>query len=121
MIAERRKDPRDRGDLLSMLLSAVDSEEGTVGMTDKQVRDECLTVMLAGHETSANALSFALWELARNPGVQERLYQECRTVLGERLPSAEDYGQLGYAAQVFAETIRVYAPVWVTARTAAEE
>jgi cytochrome P450 len=121
MIAERRKDPRDRGDLLSMLLAAVDTEEGTGGMTDKQVRDECLTVMLAGHETSANALSFALWELARNPEVQERLYQECRTVLGERLPAAEDYGQLGYAAQVFAETIRIYPPVWVTARTAAEE
>jgi cytochrome P450 len=121
MIAERRKDPRDRGDLLSMLLAAVDTEEGTGGMTDKQVRDECLTVMLAGHETSANALSFALWELARNPEVQERLYQECRTVLGDRLPAAEDYGQLGYAAQVFAETIRMYPPVWVTARTAAEE
>jgi cytochrome P450 len=121
MIAERRKDPRDRGDLLSMLLAAVDTEEDTGGMTDKQVRDECLTVMLAGHETSANALSFALWELARNPEVQERLYQECRTVLGERLPAAEDYGQLGYAAQVFAETIRIYPPVWVTARTAAEE
>jgi cytochrome P450 len=121
MIAERRKDPRDRGDLLSMLLAAVDTEENTGGMTDKQVRDECLTVMLAGHETSANALSFALWELARNPEVQERLYQECRTVLGERLPAAEDYGQLGYAAQVFAETIRIYPPVWVTARTAAEE
>jgi cytochrome P450 len=121
MIAERRKDPRDRGDLLSMLLAAVDTEENTGGMTDKQVRDECLTVMLAGHETSANALSFALWELARNPEVQDRLYQECRTVLGERLPAAEDYGQLGYAAQVFAETIRIYPPVWVTARTAAEE
>ncbi len=121
MIAERRKDPRDRGDLLSMLLAAVDTEEGTGGMTDKQVRDECLTVMLAGHETSANALSFALWELARNPEVQDRLYQECRTVLGERLPAAEDYGQLGYAGQVFAETIRIYPPVWVTARTAAEE
>ncbi len=121
MIAERRKDPRDRGDLLSMLLAAVDTEENSGGMTDKQVRDECLTVMLAGHETSANALSFALWELARNPEVQERLYQECRTVLGERLPAAEDYGQLGYAAQVFAETIRIYPPVWVTARTAAEE
>ena len=121
MIAERRKDPRDRGDLLSMLLAAVDTEEDTGGMTDKQVRDECLTVMLAGHETSANALSFALWELARNPEVQERLYQECRKVLGERLPAAEDYGQLGYAAQVFAETIRIYPPVWVTARTAAEE
>jgi cytochrome P450 len=77
--------------------------------------------MLAGHETSANALSFALWELARNPEVQERLYEECRRVLGERLPAAEDYGQLGYAAQVFAETIRVYPPVWVTARTAVEE
>jgi cytochrome P450 len=121
MIAERRKDPRDRGDLLSMLLAAVDTEEDTGGMSDKQVRDECLTVMLAGHETSANALSFALWELARNPEVQERLYQECRTVLGERLPAAEDYGRLGYAAQVFAETIRIYPPVWVTARTAAEE
>jgi len=121
MIAERRKDPRDLGDLLSMLLAAVDTEEDTGGMSDKQVRDECLTVMLAGHETSANALSFALWELARNPEVQERLYQECRTVLGERLPAAEDYGRLGYAAQVFAETIRIYPPVWVTARTAAEE
>jgi cytochrome P450 len=121
MIAERRKDPRDRGDLLSMLLASVDTEEDTGGMTDKQVRDECLTVMLAGHETSANALSFALWELARNPEVQEQLYQECRTVLGERWPAAEDYGQLGYAAQVFAETIRIYPPVWVTARTAAKE
>jgi cytochrome P450 len=121
MIAERRKEPGDRGDLLSMLLAAVDTEEGTGGMTDKQVRDECVTVMLAGHETSANALSFALWELARNPEVQERLYEECRRVLGERLPAAEDYGQLGYAAQVFAETIRIFPPVWVTARTAAEE
>ncbi len=120
MIAERRKDPRDRGDLLSMLLAAVDSEEETGGMTDKQVRDECVTVMLAGHETTANALCFALWELAQNPAAQERLHQECRAVLGERLPTAEDYGRLGYAAQVFAETIRIYPPVWITARTAAE-
>ena len=121
MIAERRKDPRDRGDLLSMLLAAVDNDEGTGGMSDKQVRDECVTVMLAGHETTANALSFALWELARNPDVQQRLYQECRAVLGQRMPSAEDYGKLGYAAQVFAEAIRIYPPVWVTARTAVEE
>ena len=120
MIAERRKDPRDRGDLLSMLLAAVDTEDGTGGMTDKQVRDECVTVMLAGHETTANALSFALWELARNPDVQERLSQECRAVLGPRAPAAEDYGRLTYAAQVFAETIRIYPPVWVTARTAVE-
>jgi cytochrome P450 len=121
MIRERRQDPGDRGDLLSMLLAAVDTEEGTGGMSDKQVRDECVTVMLAGHETTANALSFALWELARNPKVQERLSVESRAVLGERLPAAEDYGRLGYAAQVFAETIRLYPPVWVTARMAIEE
>jgi cytochrome P450 len=121
MIAERRKDPRDRGDLLSMLLAAVDTDADTGGMTDKQVRDECVTVMLAGHETTANALSFALWELARNPEVQERLSEESRAVLGERLPAAEDYSRLVYAAQVFAETIRLYPPVWVTARTAVEE
>jgi cytochrome P450 len=105
MIAERRQDPRDRGDLLSMLLAATDTDANTGGMTDQQVRDECVTVMLAGHETTANALSFALWELARNPGVQERLSEESRVVLGERLPAAEDYGRL----------------VWVTARTAVEE
>jgi cytochrome P450 len=121
MIAERRKNPGDRGDLLSMLLAAVDTDEGTGGMSDKQVRDECVTVMLAGHETTANALSFAMWELARNPDVQERLYQECRAVLGNRSPTAEDYGRLGYAAQVFAETLRIHPPVWVTARTATEE
>jgi cytochrome P450 len=120
MIAERRNDPRDRGDLLSMLLATVDSEDGTGGMTDEQVRDECVTVMLAGHETTANALSFALWELARNPDVQERLYQECNAALRGRAPVAEDYANLGYAAQVFAEAIRLYPPVWVTARTAAE-
>jgi cytochrome P450 len=120
MIAERRRDPGDRGDLLSMLLAAVDTDEGTGGMTDKQVRDECVTVMLAGHETTANALSFAVWELARNPEVQERLSAEARAVLGERPPVAEDYGKLSYAAQVFAEAIRLYPPVWITARTAVE-
>jgi cytochrome P450 len=120
MIAERRKDPHDRGDLLSMLLASVDTEDGTGGMSDQQVRDECVTVMLAGHETTANAMCFALWELARNPQVQEKLYQECAAVLGDRLPGAQDYTRLGYASQVFAEAIRLYPPVWVTARTAAE-
>ncbi len=121
MITERRKDPRDRGDLLSMLLASVDTEDNSGGMSDQQVRDECLTVMLAGHETTANALSFALWELGKHPEVQERLHRESRAVLGDRLPAAEDYGKLPYAAQVFAETIRLYPPVWVTARMAAEE
>ena len=118
MIAERRAAPGDRGDLLSMLLAAVD-EEDAGGMSDVQVRDECLTILLAGHETTANALSFALWLLASAPEVQERLAGECRAVLGGRAPAAADYKALPLAEQVFAEALRLYPPVWVTARTAA--
>jgi cytochrome P450 len=118
MIAQRRADPGDRGDLLSMLLASVDEEGG--GMSDTQVRDECLTILLAGHETTANALSFATWLLARHPEVQEELAAECTAVLGGRTPTAADYPQLTAAERVFAEALRLYPPVWVTARTAAE-
>jgi cytochrome P450 len=118
MIAERRAKPEDRGDLLSMLLGSVD-EEGR-GMSDSLVRDECLTILLAGHETTANALSFAAWLLAANPDVQEALAAECRAALGGRAPTAADYPTLNFAERVFAEALRLYPPVWVTARTAAE-
>ena len=123
MIRERRADPTDRGDLLSMLLAATDEEAGASGergMSDTQVRDECLTVLLAGHETTANALSFALWLLAHHPETQQQLAAECAAVLGGRAPTASDYAQLPLAEQVFAEALRLYPPVWVTARTAAE-
>ena len=100
LIAERRADGRDRGDLLSMLLSA--------------------TVILAGHETTANALTFAVDLLARHPEVQQRLHEEAVSALGERAPEATDYPRLPYATQVFAEAMRLYPPVWVTARTVAE-
>ena len=124
MIAERRADPRDHGDLLSMLLAAEDEEGGAKGastkMSDQQIRDECLTVLLAGHETTANALSFALRLLAAHPEVQEELAHQCRSVLQGRAPEAADYPQLTLAEQVFAEALRLYPPVWVTARTAAE-
>jgi cytochrome P450 len=125
MIRERRADPRDRGDLLSMLISSVDTEGEIQGgaaarMSDTQVRDECLTVMLAGHETTANALSFVLWLLAEHPEVQEELAEESARVLQGRAPTAADYPQLKLAEQVFAEALRLYPPVWVTARTAAE-
>ncbi len=118
MIAERRRAPGDRGDLLSMLLASADEEGGS--MSDAQVRDECLTILLAGHETTANALSFAAWLLAEHPAVQERVAAECAEVLAGRLPGAEDYPRLGRAERVFAEALRLYPPVWVTARTAAE-
>ena len=119
MIAERRADPADRGDLLSMLLNATDTEgeAGSNTMSDRQLHDECITVILAGHETTANALSFALHLLAHHPEIQQRLHEEASAVLGDRAPTAADYPRLPYATQVFAETMRLYPPVWVTART----
>jgi cytochrome P450 len=89
-------------------------------MSDRQVHDECITVLLAGHETTANALSFALWLLGQHPDVQERLHAECAAVLKGRTPEAEDYPNLRYAEMVFAEAMRLYPPVWVTARTCAQ-
>ena len=124
IIAERRKDPVDHGDLLSMLMNATDPEDssGTSNsMTDQQLHDECVTVILAGHETTANALSFAVHLLAHHPEVQQRLHEEAASVLGDRAPTASDYARLPYATQVFAEAMRLYPPVWVTARTCAVE
>ena len=126
MIAERRSEPGDRGDLLSMLLEATDTEESegrdaSGHMTDKLVRDECLTIILAGHETTANVLSFAMWVLAGYPEVQEELHEEAVRVLEGRRPGAEDYAQLRYAYMVFAEVMRLYPTVWVIGRSAGPE
>ena len=138
LIAERRADPTDRGDLLSMLLNATDDgadksgEHAAAGhgsgtpptvqtMTDQQLRDECVTVILAGHETTANALTFAVHLLARHPEIQQRLHDEAVRVLGPtRAPTAADYPALSYSTQVFAETMRLYPPVWITGRLCAE-
>ncbi|HEY0786025.1 MAG TPA: cytochrome P450 [Acidobacteriaceae bacterium] len=120
LIAERRRLGIDRGDLLSMLLASEDTEEDSGSMSDAQVRDECVTTLLAGNETTANALSFALWLLAAHPAEQESLYREAAEVLGDTtLATAEHYPLLPYAHMCFAEAMRLYPPVWVTARTAA--
>ena len=121
MIADRRRDPTDRGDLLSMLLNATDPEDAASSntMTDQQLHDECITIILAGHETTANALSFALHLLAHHPDLQQRLSEEAASALGTRTPTAADYPRLPFATQVFTETLRLYPPVWVTARTCA--
>ncbi len=117
MIADRRRNPGDRGDLLSMLLASEDGER----MTDKQVRDECFTIMLAGHETTANALSFTLWLLAKHPEIQERARAEAVAVLGGRTPGAEDYPKLPYLYAVFAESMRLLPTVWVFGRACGPE
>ena len=110
----------DQGDLLSMLVAAIDTEGQTGSMSDRQVRDECLTLLLAGHETTANGLSFALWLAALHPEWQQRLRDEARQVLTGEAATAADYTRLPLTWQHFAETLRLYPPVWVTARTAAE-
>jgi len=120
MIAERRASGRDTGDLLSMLLLAQD-EEGSGGMTDTQVRDEALTLFLAGHETTADALTWAWYLLSQNPRAEAAFHDELERVLAGRLPSVEDLPQLRYTESAFAETLRLYPPAWGMGRRALED
>jgi cytochrome P450 len=117
IIAERRASKEDKGDLLSMLLLAQD-EDGTTGMSDKQIRDEALTLFLAGHETTANALMWAWYLLSQNPSAAERFYNEVDRVLEGRLPTFDDLPRLKYTEGVFAESMRLYPPAWVIGRRA---
>jgi cytochrome P450 len=119
MIAEKRASGRDSGDLLSMLLAAQD-EDGS-RMTDQQLRDEAITLFLAGHETTANTLSWTWWLLAQNPVVEAKLHAELRTVLAGRAPSLEDLPKLVYTNHIITESMRLYPPAWGTARTSIED
>jgi cytochrome P450 len=119
IIAEKRASGRDAGDLLSMLLAAQD-EDGS-RMTDQQLRDEAITLFLAGHETTANTLSWTWWLLAQNPAVEAKLHAELRMVLGGRAPTLEDLPKLIYTNHVITESMRLYPPAWGTARTAIED
>ena len=119
IIAERRNSPGDHGDLLSMLLMAQD-EDGSGGMSDVQVRDEALTLFLAGHETTAVALTWTLYLLSQNPEIETRLVKELDRVLGSRLPTPDDMPSLKYVEQVFAEGLRLYPPAWAIGRMTAE-
>jgi cytochrome P450 len=109
VIAQRRRSDEDRGDLLSALL-AVRDEDGT-GMTDRQLRDETITVMLAGHETTALALAWALHLLAGDPAAEARMRAEVTTVLGDRPATAADLPRLIYADAVLTEAMRLYPPI----------
>lgn len=120
LIAERRAHPRDSGDLLSMLLLAQD-DEGSGGMSDTQVRDEALTLFLAGHETTANALTWAWYLLSQNPEAEAAFHAELDRVLAGRLPSFEDLPQLRYTESVFAEALRMFPPAWGIGRRALED
>jgi len=112
MIEDRRRSGEDRGDLLSMLLMARDEENDGGRMSDTQLRDEVMTLFLAGHETTANALSWTWYLLAQNPEAEARLHEEIDTVLGGRHPVFEDLPRLRYAEMVLAESMRLYPPAW---------
>lgn len=120
LIEERRKSGMDRGDLLSMLVHALDEEGDGKGMSNEQVRDEIMTLLLAGHETTALGLTWTWYLLSQNPEAEERMQQELSSVLGGRAPDLDDVDRLVYTRMVFAEAMRIYPPAWVVGRRAKE-
>jgi retinoid hydroxylase len=120
-IAERRRNPDpDRRDILSLLLTARD-EDGS-GLSDEEIRDQVMTLMFAGHDTSTSTLTFLAYELARHPHVLAQLQAEQDEVLGDTLPTpAQLFGELPYLDMVLDETLRLYPPAWVGPRRAVHD
>jgi cytochrome P450 len=119
-IRARRAEGADRGDLLSMLIAARD-EDGRGGMSDRQLRDELVTIILAGHETTAIALSWTWYLLAQNPEAEAKLHAELDAVLGDRPPTLDDLPRLPYTDWVIQEALRLYPPVYAIGRDALED
>jgi cytochrome P450 len=117
LIEERRSGTTSRNDLLSALLEARGAGE-TSEETVRQVRDECLTLVLAGHETVANALTYSFVLLARHPDVASRMREEIEGVAGNDEIAGKHFEKLAFTRAVFAESMRLYPPAWVLARTA---
>ena len=120
IIKERRQSGEDTGDLLSMLLHATDVEGDGTGMSDQQLRDEAITLFIAGHETTANALTWTFLLLARNPIAERALHEEVDRVTGDRMPTMEDLPQLPMTRAVVAESMRLYPPAYIVGRRSTE-
>ena len=119
IIAERRKRTQKHDDLLQMLLDAQD--ENGQGMTDRQLRDEVLTLMLAGHETTALALSWTFYLLATHPQVERRLIEEIHHALRGQTPTPDDFPRLPFTECVVKESMRLYPPAYILTRMAIED
>ena len=104
-----------------MLLMAQDDEDKGRGMTDRQVRDEAMTIFLAGHETTANALTWTWYLLSQSPDIERRLHEEIDRVLAGRLPTVADVDRLPYTTRVVTESMRLYPPAWLVGRRAVNE
>lgn len=120
IIATRRKGKKREDDLLQMLLEAKDEETGE-GMTDQQLRDEVMTMFLAGHETTANALTWTFILLSRFPPIARDVAKEASEVLGDRDARADDASRLELSRRVLSESMRLYPPVWVIGRAPEED
>ncbi len=116
IIQGRRKSTEHYDDLLSMLMETKDEDTGEQ-MSDQQLRDETITIFLAGHETTSIALTWLWFLLDKNPAEAQKLYDEIDTVLQGRTPQMQDIAQLVYTRQVIDETLRLYPPAWVIGRT----
>jgi cytochrome P450 len=120
VIDERLAEPSDKMDLLSMLINARDEETGE-GMGREQLRDEVMTIFAAGHETSANALTWTLYLLAKNTEAAEKLYSELNSVLRGKTPGMDEIPNLKYTLPVIEESMRLFPPAWIIERQALEE
>ncbi|MDZ4857604.1 MAG: cytochrome P450 [Candidatus Hydrogenedentes bacterium] len=120
IINERRATGEDHGDLLSMLLRAQDEDDGGT-MNNKQVRDEVVTIFLAGHETTANALTFGWHLLSESPDAEAKMHAEIDSVLEGRLPTPADLHKLEYTRRVFAEVMRLFPPAYLIGRTVIDD
>lgn len=116
LITQRRAEGRDHGDVLSMLLEARD-EDGQP-MSDLQIRDQAMTLMAAGHETTSNSLAWTFYLLSRNPDKYDKLRAEVANVLGDRPATTADLPQLPYLDAVITEALRIYPPAWTVNREA---
>jgi len=120
MIRERRASGVDRGDMLGMLLATRDADDQTA-LSDREVRDQAMTIMLAGHETTANALAWTFYLLARHPEVRERVEREVDAVLADRSATVNDLPSLPFTLQTLKESMRLYPPAYVLGRAATRD
>ena len=106
---------------MSAFIGARDIDGDGEGMSDRQIRDECVSAFAAGHETTANAVAWCLYLLARHPDVEEKMHREINAVLGTRAPAFDDYPRLPYTKMVLSESMRLYPPAWHISRRALQD